>query len=170
MECDGLLINTLLAVIVGGIVTYFVNRSIESLRKTHQQQLDDRKFKNQIKLASLNQRLEAHQKAYVLWQKMLSSNNRDTVERTSRDCENWWIENNLYLTEKVRYAFYHAYIIALPLFDLKNQTSENKDMDTLKEWGTQITSVGLTIQKEFGFSDNLLTDDNVSVFNPVPKK
>src|SRR5271170_3885121 len=46
---------------------------------TFDAQLEDHKFKNQIRLAALDARLAAHQTAYSLWRELLSTANRPNV-------------------------------------------------------------------------------------------
>ncbi|MCZ2123677.1 MAG: hypothetical protein LC108_15580 [Anaerolineales bacterium] len=64
---------------------------------------------NQLRLAALDKRLEAHQQAYTHWRKLVSNaTNKDTINKIVLEAQTWWEENCLYLDAKSRAAFYQS--------------------------------------------------------------
>jgi hypothetical protein len=65
---------------------------------------------NQLRLAAIERRLEAHQQAYSLWRKLISSFGDDKeLGSVIMECQTWWNNNCLYLEPKSRKAFNRAY-------------------------------------------------------------
>jgi len=61
---------------------------------------------HQMKMAALEERLNAHQRAYALWRKMVFSSNVDgSLDEIVLEAQEWWENNCLYLTEEARNAF-----------------------------------------------------------------
>ncbi len=68
---------------------------------------------NQLRLAAIGRRLEAHQQAYALWRKLLASlGSEKNLSDTILECQSWWENNCLYLDAKARGAFVSAYLSA----------------------------------------------------------
>lgn len=64
---------------------------------------------NQLRLAALDKRLEAHQQAYFYWRKLTSNAaNKETIGLIVMDAQTWWENNCLYLDPKSREAFYKS--------------------------------------------------------------
>lgn len=92
----------LLGIIIGALMSEFSHN--ESSR-------EDRK--NQLRLAALDRRLQAHQEAYSLWHRLMKDmGDQLQLSQTVQDCQSWWIKNCLYLTADARQAFSHAYTVA----------------------------------------------------------
>src|SRR5947208_8836314 len=81
---------------------------------SHQRQLLLRQqdFTQQLRLAALDRRLEKHQEAYALWWELRGKVHSDDVGQLVRRCQEWWVNNNLYLSEEAREAFPQAYMAA----------------------------------------------------------
>lgn len=100
----------------------------------------DANSRQQLRLAALDKRLQSHQEAFALWQRLLFIN-RQKKEATQLilDCQEWWNNNCLYLSADARAAFKKAYIAA----DYLSQPAEvqagpdamKKDMEDLKRAG-----------------------------------
>ncbi|MBK4736145.1 hypothetical protein [Noviherbaspirillum pedocola] len=71
--------------------------------------LEEHKTSNQMRLAALDKRLEAHQKAFALWRKILPAANTDEIGKVVMECQEWWENNCLYLEPEARDAFSRAY-------------------------------------------------------------
>jgi len=64
---------------------------------------------NQLRLAALDKRLQAHQEAYSRWRKLLfNAANQNTIGEIIIESQTWWEENCLYLDPKTRNLFYLA--------------------------------------------------------------
>lgn len=98
-----------------------ITHQIEQVKSVHKERLEEIKqqnrllleqtqYKNQLRLAALDRRLEVHQQAYVLWQKLMDVlYDKERIGEVIRECQDWWVRNNLYLEEEARQAFCLAY-------------------------------------------------------------
>jgi len=71
--------------------------------------IEQTRGKQQLRLAAIDRRLQAHQEAFTLWRKLLSSVHTDTVAKVVLECQTWWDNNCLYLGAEARAAFNTAY-------------------------------------------------------------
>lgn len=68
---------------------------------------------NVFRLVAAEKRLEAHQKAFMLWNELFSNiHNDDGLSSIIFRCQDWWNKNCLYLDPKSREAFKMAYLTA----------------------------------------------------------
>ena len=89
---------SLTSAIVGGLIA----TSSQAWASTQDRQ-------NQLRLAALDKRLQAHQEAYSRWRKLLfNAGNESTVGDIVIESQTWWEENCLYLDPKARKLFYLA--------------------------------------------------------------
>jgi hypothetical protein len=66
-----------------------------------------------LRLAAIDRRLEKHQEAYGLWWKLRgAAKKRNEIGPVVLQCQDWWVNNGLYLDKNAREAFYRAYLIA----------------------------------------------------------
>ncbi|WP_044362483.1 MULTISPECIES: hypothetical protein [Vibrio] len=72
-------------------------------------QLEGHKALNQLRIVAPERRLQAHQEAFALWRKMLSSLHSDERVNVVMECQDWYNQNCLYLSAKSREAFSVAY-------------------------------------------------------------
>jgi hypothetical protein len=87
-----------------------ITEKVEAIRSLYAGQLEEQKGKNQLRLASVDKRLAAHQEAFALWRKLLSVVHiKDKVGPVVFECQEWWDHNCLYLTEEARAAFQLGY-------------------------------------------------------------
>ena len=90
-----------------------ITDTIEGIRTYYAKELEDIKSVQSLKLAAIDKRLEAHQKAYSLWIKLVrDTHQEEKINQTVMDCQEWWDANCLYLTSRARIAFKHATICA----------------------------------------------------------
>lgn len=85
---------------------------VEGIRSMYAAELEDRRGKNQLRLAALDRRLEAHQQAYGLWRKVIRTVHHEDAAQTVFECQEWWDKNCLYLSEEARDAFQRSYSAA----------------------------------------------------------
>jgi hypothetical protein len=91
----------LLGVVIGVLMSEYSHK--QSAR-------EDRR--NQLRLAALDRRLQAHQDAYSLWRRILKDLDTAKIGDTVMECQEWWNNNCLYLTPDARQAFVQAYLTA----------------------------------------------------------
>jgi hypothetical protein len=91
-----------------------ITDEIEKVKWIYAQGIELIREKQQLKLAAIEKRLEAHQKAYELWHQLVSSvHDSKKVWDTAVQCQDWWWENCLYLTSEARDAFYQSIFCAI---------------------------------------------------------
>jgi len=90
-------------IVIGGLFTLILQSANLSTQ-----------FENNLRLAALEKRLQAHQEAYSHW---ISLINNLFDEKKIRDsvymCQEWWVNNCIYLTPEASSAFRTAYFSAL---------------------------------------------------------
>ena len=80
-----------------------------------------------FRLAALDKRLETHQRAYRLWSKLLwSLHNREELRKRTRECQEWWIDNCLYLDPLICKEFKSCIGIASSYNDFKPDRGTTK--------------------------------------------
>jgi hypothetical protein len=84
-------------------------KDFEKLAQENRLALSAFEQKNDLRLAALDRRLEAHQKAYSLWYRLIGSVHKESVLwDMMQECNGFWMNNSLYLTEESRKAFDEA--------------------------------------------------------------
>ena len=84
-------------------------KDLENLAHENRKVLEQGSREHQLRLAALDRRLEAHQQAFVLWQKLLAAMRTDQTNAIVKECQNWWTSNCLYLDAQSREAFFRAF-------------------------------------------------------------
>ena len=87
-----------------------ITREVERVRHEYSAVLEELKARHQLRTASLDRRLQAHQEAFTQWRTLIAGpqESGDAVVA----CQSWWEKNCLYLEPKVRQAFVEAYMNA----------------------------------------------------------
>jgi len=135
---DSKTIIGLVGVVIGGLIssitTIIINRT---------------NYQKQLKLAALEKRLDAHQKAFSIWRRIVFNLYKDTIGDVVIEAQNWWENNCLYLGVKSRAAFFHCLNFAVHHSDMRK--SRNREYDYKKEikesWDT-IMLPGKTLVEE----------------------
>ena len=84
-------------------------KEFEALAQENRLALSAFEQKNDLRLAALDKRLEVHQKTYSLWYRLISSVHKESeLWDMLQECNIFWIENSLYLTDASRKAFDEA--------------------------------------------------------------
>jgi hypothetical protein len=136
-----------------------ITDKIEEIKAQYNKQLELYKaslqLNSQLKTAALDLRLQKHQEAYTLWRNLLFNlRKEEDLYKAIEDCQKFWENNCLYLTEEVRKAFHSAYVLAV---DFKNLPRE--DTDSIKEWHKEITEAGKKILEAFNLPDLKIEND-----------
>lgn len=54
--------------------------------------IEKRSFRNKLRMAALNKRLDKHQEAYALWHRLFHNvNDAEEVSRWITQCHVWWL-------------------------------------------------------------------------------
>ena len=85
---------------------------LKQLEHRHDLLLEDLRSKQQLRMAAVEKRLEAHQHAYMLWRKLRTNLHSDNINSIVMECQEWWQCNCLYLAPAAREAFRLAYSFA----------------------------------------------------------
>lgn len=119
-----------------------ITKKIEDIRAQYTAQLESHKaslqLSNQLKLAAIDKRLQKHQEAYSLWRKLFF-NLRDEgrIGPAIDECQRFWEENCLYLSDEARSAFHQAIFLAV---DFRNLPRTNSN--ETREWFKLIKAAG----------------------------
>lgn len=104
--------------------------------------LEQARSKQQLRLAALDKRLQAHQEAFALWRKMISNVHNEQNGKIVMDCQEWYNNNCLYLDSESREAFISAYGAMSIHPDL---LQARDDAESIKRNFLLITSAGTKI-------------------------
>lgn len=97
-----------------------LTRAVEDIKTENAKQLaemvhqnavliEELKSRNQLRIAAVDRRLQAHQEAFALWRKLNQHLSSDRLFEIIAECDNWWTHNCLYLEDDAREAFSDAY-------------------------------------------------------------
>ena len=87
-----------------------ITREVERVRHEYGALLEELKARHQLRTASLDRRLQAHQEAFTQWRALVAGPTESGNAVVA--CQAWWEKNCLYLEPKVRQAFVEAYMNA----------------------------------------------------------
>jgi hypothetical protein len=84
-----------------------ITHEVERVRLEYNTLMEEVRARNQLRMAALDKRLQAHQEAFALWRKLTgrSAQPADVI----MECQTWWETHCLYLEPEVRQAFLVAY-------------------------------------------------------------
>lgn len=86
-----------------------ITRQVEAVRHEYSALLEELRARHQLRTASLDLRLRAHQEAFTQWRELLGASTPEAAAKAVIACQSWWEKNCLYLEPKVRQAFVEAY-------------------------------------------------------------
>ncbi|SAL09276.1 hypothetical protein AWB69_00012 [Caballeronia udeis] len=87
-------------------------RQLAELAHQNSVLIEHLKSRQQLRIAALDKRLQAHQEAFTLWRRLMAAVHSDNVGEMVAECQTWWERNSLYLEPEVREAFNRAYFAA----------------------------------------------------------
>ena len=103
-------------VVVGALITIGAQSWSGALERKHQ-----------LRLAAAEKRLEAHQRAFALWRKLIHSvHDEKEIFNVVSECQEWWNNNCLYLSPEAREKFRFAYVCAASHKDYVKDRSNPK--------------------------------------------
>ena len=74
--------------------------------------LEQLRAQQQLRLAAVERRLQAHQQAFALWRRLVGSAHSENANAVVLECQEWWNNNCLYLSAAARDSFNRAYFAA----------------------------------------------------------
>lgn len=121
------------------------SKQLEMLAQQNRLILKSQDQEHELSMAALEKRLAAHQEAYALWWELLDNcYTKEDVVKSTMKCQEWWVNNNLYLSSDARLAFRLAYSAA---FNHPDYLSFHEDAKLLKENFEDISRAGEVIIK-----------------------
>lgn len=130
-----------------------ITKLVEQVKHQFSTDLEDHRTKNQLRMAALDKRLQAHQEAFSLWRELFSSVHGSEVGEVVAKCQDWWTNNCLYLEPEARDAFNLAFFSAHHHASLLN----SGDVKLIKENFDAIRRTGDVLLKAAqlpGFTSN----------------
>ena len=106
-----------------------ITREVERVKSEYTERLEGiaehLRYRNQLRLAALDRRLQAHQEAYALLGKLRSAAHAtEPISDVFEECNAWWNNNCLYLEADAREKFLGAYYAAQNHPELKRRAAE----------------------------------------------
>ena len=77
-----------------------LTRIEEEVKAEFKQFFESHRSENQLRLAVVERRFQAHQEAHTLWIELFYNVHTDENIKTIGICQDWWKENGLYLDPK----------------------------------------------------------------------
>jgi hypothetical protein len=98
-----------------------ITQIVKRIETDHAAEPELLKGRQQLRMAAIEKRLQAHQEAFTHWRKLLYSLDRDEAPSVVEECHAWWLKNCLYLEPSARTAFEHAYVSATRFIEEKDE-------------------------------------------------
>lgn len=143
---------------------------LENLAQENRKVLEQASREHQLRLAALDRRLDAHQKAFTLCQKLISAMHTDKVGGVVSECQSWWDSNCLYLDTESREAFIRAYRAAHIHESLLRELSSGQSPEKIEKNWEKIVTAGTVIAQGVALPPitEFLTEGK-SAFGPKPR-
>lgn len=108
-----------------------ITRKVEEVRHEYASLVEKLRARQQLRMAAVDRRLQAHQEAFTHWRSLFSN----PLEAGSKvlACQAWWERNCLYLEPSVRQAFLVAYSNAQMRDEFVRMRADSKVITEL--WG-----------------------------------
>ena len=95
---------TLIGVLITVGVSIWNSRNIDKYNRVTSLVIETFKSRNDLRMACIDRRLQAHQEAFSLWSELTKSS-ADEFDELHTKCSMWWDRNCLYLDTNVRSEF-----------------------------------------------------------------
>ena len=89
-----------------------ITHEIEGVKQHYAVLIEQIRSTQQLRMAAVERRLQAHQEAFALWRHLVSANHTIDIGQAVVDCQAWWENNCLFLEPAAREAFSEAYTCA----------------------------------------------------------
>ncbi len=130
---------SLLGVLIGARLAIGSQEKVAALERRHQ-----------LSMATLEERLKAHQGAYSLWRKLEDALHDPKIRDVVFQCQEWWKDHCLYLTAEAREAFVNAYWAAhnhANLIETWKQSRKSEDSASVRENWEVIRRLGPVLER-----------------------
>ncbi len=87
-----------------------ITDKVEAIKNSYALVIEEFRKREQLRFAALDKRLEVHQEAFALWWNLLGSLHSERVIDNVIACQNFWVDNNLYLSAEAGHAFRAAFV------------------------------------------------------------
>lgn len=115
---------------------------LTAIEHQHSMLLEEIRGNQQLRMAAIDKRLQAHQEAYTRWRTLLSKLNSNDLGSVAFECQQWWDKNCLYLSPAARESFIKAFFAANMYSVLREEGDNIKERQMCVE---AITAVGEAI-------------------------
>ncbi|MDR6887865.1 MULTISPECIES: hypothetical protein [Variovorax] len=85
---------------------------VEEIKRQQAEMIEAVKARNQLRMAAVDRRLQAHQEAFALLRVLMQQAHGPELGKQVMACQEWWEKNCLYLEPQAREAFSNAYFAA----------------------------------------------------------
>jgi hypothetical protein len=110
-----------------------ITEEVERVKSQYAVLIEELRSQQQLRMAAIDRRLQAHQEAFTLWHKLVKNNDDNEFLKTIMECQDWWSSNCLYLEPEVRQEFLRSYHSAnLHRILVRQQNSDSATIQ--KEW------------------------------------
>ena len=155
----------ILTFLIGAAVPITIN----SLQRLDERKKFELERKDKYKLIAIEKRLEAHQQAYFLWDKLIHIIHEKDFEKKNNiisEAREFWFQNNLYLEPKTRNDFNETiFRVSMHSFYLQANKDafqgedKTKTAKEVKDNWDFILELGSTIQKDVQLEPIILKID-----------
>lgn len=87
-----------------------ITDKVELVRHGYNEILENLRAKQQLRIAAVDRRLQAHQEAFTHWRSLVDG--EIEIGKAVVACQEWWVKNCLYLEPSVRKSFVSSYMAA----------------------------------------------------------
>ncbi|WP_198086270.1 hypothetical protein [Variovorax sp. E3] len=74
-----------------------LTQQVEQVKRQHSELLEAVKFRNQLRMAAVDRRLQAHQDAFTMLRELAKDAHGPEIGKRVTACQEWWEKNCLYL-------------------------------------------------------------------------
>ena len=122
-----------------------ITREIEDVKSQYAVVIEELRARHQLRLAAVDRRLDAHQRAYTFWRKLIMNINSESISDVVLECQEFWNENCFYLSAEARSAFHVAMQSALAHKNILAMGGLHKDASLITENWERIVAAGNAI-------------------------
>lgn len=124
-----------------------ITREVEQVKLGMSKQLEDHKTGNQLRMAVVEKRFQAHQEAYAHWFAVMRACLGEGDKEAISQSQEWWIHNCLYLDTEPRFALRQANHWAKHHIDLLKRSASD---DEIKRNAKNLEETGQIIENAVG--------------------
>ena len=89
-----------------------ITEKVEGIKNSYALVIEQFRRREQLRFSALDKRLQVHQEAFALWWNLLGSLHSARLVDNLMACQEFWVNNSLYLSAEAGHAFRAAYVAA----------------------------------------------------------